>query len=798
MIRKFFVAFAVLVSSGCATLGDVFNPNFAPSQVDAGEVHISAYPPIPWTTIVDDLSPNFTVASADKLLEKVAPTTFSDVYSRRRALGAGFEVGLPGTSTAVTQTVDEALNTETGETETISDTTNTVRTRTAASRPDDLTPSIDVSDDDPVSNAFSADIDPRLQYRVAAGLKQEIELLNRYLKQQVASNDFVPYLVRLQVTLLPFARNQPYDAYLRISTDTPEFSASPRIIPLLITDNFERSNSRRLFEAASQLEANLSAVTSGVGLGAGIRSALEEIRGLAGANYNTLQTLSQDNPNEAILRIGAAYSTEAQYVMRTQSYDISFVLLWPASGLSTGDVDISIFAESEFRRPQNGRPLEKVTIEQFGNLRSRLRKAIENEKNYSDGFVWNSDGDTYYEIFNYRHREYDNEFDSVGGELEKFLKCLEDERDDPPLFEKDQTVLFDKDRSKKCRKDVADGLWAAFEFQSREQATNLFNIRHVITRDQRLIKEIENIFEGIFGVYTQATLTQPNCRMPESSIGLYSDNGNDFIVTLGDASGLSPTNYKAFLHVSQDIKIDQDEKQNQSGNPDGDDKLRIAYKKIAISGETMSIQFPSLKRIKNINRQNPHTMELLLRKDSVCYQLSDLYLFDIKTSAFGFEMQDNPDFKPSDSDQPRQIPKRVLGPTYKLFETAAPSIVATAERSFKARTIDSKIVTDKDKSGVARLVIETPKKANPEIRSYKVTIGGYPVASVKKIAGSAAVTLSLASNSFKASGAGVFDIAFGALKAGDKIEFKVEGLNVRNKVIDGETQNLSLTIAAGG
>src|SRR5262249_3461988 len=60
-------------------------------------------------------------------------------------------------------------------------------------------------------------VDPVLQYQAAAALFQEVQLLNRYVRDAAQRRDSTPYVVRLQVSVSPWRREQGYDAITNVS-----------------------------------------------------------------------------------------------------------------------------------------------------------------------------------------------------------------------------------------------------------------------------------------------------------------------------------------------------------------------------------------------------------------------------------------------------------------------------------------------------------------------------------------------------------------------------------------------------
>lgn len=58
--------------------------------------------------------------------------------------------------------------------------------------------------------------DPHLAYLATTSLYQEVQLLNRYVQDAAIKKGYKAYVVRLQITNMPYLRFQPYDSYVNI------------------------------------------------------------------------------------------------------------------------------------------------------------------------------------------------------------------------------------------------------------------------------------------------------------------------------------------------------------------------------------------------------------------------------------------------------------------------------------------------------------------------------------------------------------------------------------------------------
>ncbi len=407
-----------LLLTGCSAIKglskDVLQPNSPDTQAEAGRVYISAYPPLAWSDIASKLSPEFDEDSAKDLLTKVLPITQSDDISFRRGFAAGLEANLAGTEAISSSVLNRTTNEQTGEVTSATRTDESTESRSSGERPD-IDPSAPSFESRAALAGAAQGVDPFIQYRAAAALYQEIQLLNEYLKARVADENLDAYLFRARVTLHPFARRQPLDVYTRIwvqsvlckDTDNKptkarrdielckkdgkedgfvERYARPTVVPLLITDNFERNDTRRIEQAIRQIEANVSALVSGAGLGAGIESVRDELRQLRGSEFNNLQSIAQYDQNKLLVRFGGAYSPNSQYEMRPQTYDVAFVVLVPKATKMQNDTwstkkksrRMIIYESSSFRNARNGKPLPQVDRNYLSSMTSQISQRMRN------------------------------------------------------------------------------------------------------------------------------------------------------------------------------------------------------------------------------------------------------------------------------------------------------------------------------------------------------------------------------------------------------------------------------------
>lgn len=370
------LAFAVvlpLILGGCATgAGNLaLEPKLAASKYAAGEVNISTFDPIPWYTVADSLKPKFDVKNAGELLDDVAPVVGGDDYRSSRRTSFSLQAQLAGP--VVDNTATDASNSATDASgNTVTTSSSQTNATTTKATPDTVTaqPATLTSQIGTPGPLTDYSFDPDLKYRAATALFQNIQLLDRYLDQAPGPKGSTAYLLRSQITVNPYAHSEPYDVYARLqlelNTDTLATDSRldeavetafklPRtdkgfksirdsavntarsvlnnarfelkLYPLIISDNLERIDTRRIAEQLQSIQLGLSARAGAASGGAGFNSALDRLRSLVGSDLNSLVTYSQPDDRAMLVRFGAAFDADSGYSMRARTYDVLFVIV---------------------------------------------------------------------------------------------------------------------------------------------------------------------------------------------------------------------------------------------------------------------------------------------------------------------------------------------------------------------------------------------------------------------------------------------------------------------------------------
>lgn len=354
---------ALLVSGlALATLGACKSEGFfretrALDQRDAGSVHVTVLAVAPWSHYVDALSPRFSM-TADDAVSRVIRDTRQSLESRQSAVGG---------SAAVTEK-PELTGFPTGP--------DAVRVSNFAAVPDRV--------EGP---------DAMMEVWTANSLYQEVQILNRVLRDAVIPDGFRPYLVRLQVSLIPRRRHQPYDAYLTLSFFSPEAAqpgeavapsaapavsmragsvvgsstggTGPVVLPLLVTDNLESSLVSRSQQDIQRLALSLAAIPGDFASKLTADLFSNEFQGqVAGRDLNSLLTMARVSPNTLRVRIGAMAESTADYAMVPRNHNVTLLVMVP----QRSPAEVELVARTTLVDTQSGDELADSSNERTAAL----------------------------------------------------------------------------------------------------------------------------------------------------------------------------------------------------------------------------------------------------------------------------------------------------------------------------------------------------------------------------------------------------------------------------------------------
>lgn len=338
-----------------------------------GSVHLSALSVNYWDEYVNALQPQYAITPATALALALQRSSISQ-SNIADLLSASLQVGLPqstetltkslantagnaantaGTITSGTQTTASGVTTSTGSTTTTSTTqtnngTTTTQTTTSQQGPGTLPPSQLPSATLPNAAALVApsgtvQLDPLLTYTAGTAIYQEIQLLNSYVRDAAQRYGYVPYVARVQVSVVPFIRNEPYDVYIDIGLFSrcrlKDDEAPVVVIPLLVTDDVETGQATNAINIARQLAASIGGTISNVALQAGLSDLRSRFKAILGTDYNSLYMVSRAGDNVIQVRLGASRDPnfDPGYAMLTQTHNVSFLMLVDQKYAATGD-----------------------------------------------------------------------------------------------------------------------------------------------------------------------------------------------------------------------------------------------------------------------------------------------------------------------------------------------------------------------------------------------------------------------------------------------------------------------------
>jgi len=338
--------------AACASRASFEKPPVVNSVQDAAAIRVTTLSVARWEDYVDALQAQFSM-TADVATTLAFPQTSISQSSVADSLALGLQLGLPqsthtasqgvsgsqGTTTTATTAVNQGATTNTGNAASTSgnSTTNSSSSTLAAgvAPTSTLTTPTAPSTSGIAGPSGALQVDPIDSYNAAASIYEEVQLLNRYLQDGALRYGYVPYVARMQISVMPFARNEPYDVYLDIGlfsqcegTGLGE-SLPAVVVPLLVTDDIEKGQATNAVNIARQLALNIAGVVDNVGLGGNVSNLSDSFKSILADTFNSRFMVSRGADNVLEVRIGAATSpvTKVGYSMLAQTHNLSFLLL---------------------------------------------------------------------------------------------------------------------------------------------------------------------------------------------------------------------------------------------------------------------------------------------------------------------------------------------------------------------------------------------------------------------------------------------------------------------------------------
>lgn len=324
--------------TGCSIFGSSFPQKHVESRAEVGSHHLALLSVMPWEKYKDLLQPHFELDET-KALDMAMPSTLGtqDFATAATIIKGSFK---PTGSTSEEQTTPDS--------------------KAAAQKESDAQRTALAS--------FAAKENPFLKYLAATALYQEVNILNAYIEEAAnIAKEYEPYVVRLQINLMPRARHMPYDAYIALSflpkyrSDNSPNGYKPegiKVVPMLVSESLEMTESFRAEQKLLQLVLALNAEYPGVGLSGGpsIDTLMQRVRAAAGKDVNSIFSLARVWDSTVLARFGAMQMGSEEYVMVPRTHCVTLLVLVPKINFpcKSSDVEVEVYSRVEFVDAKTG------------------------------------------------------------------------------------------------------------------------------------------------------------------------------------------------------------------------------------------------------------------------------------------------------------------------------------------------------------------------------------------------------------------------------------------------------------
>jgi hypothetical protein len=432
-----------------------------------------------------------------------------------------------------------------------------------------------------------------MKYRAATALFQNIQLLDRYI-DNAAFDDRPAYLIRSQITVSPFAHQLPYDVFATLKFAANDqlksqcYFDSFRIFPLIVADNLERVNTRRIAEELTSIQLALSGRSGPFSGGAAMQAALDRLRALVGADLNSLVTYTQPNDSSLMIRLGAPFDARSGYAMRARTYDVTFVMTFAKdcydallalqaqkktekSG-SSFPATLSMYLEAGLRHARTGESLPQMSDAELAALDARAKSARSLSRRWPQSVI-----------------------------DEKCVKVL--------------------------KKGWADKIRLAI-FGPYDQSQCVINYVYKELRDYALTRDLEHARRAVGHSSTTLEFADEIPAPPSDQIPVFSDDGAKTTVLISGAQRNNLQNARAYLHVARSsgsvraapgIKLEAADDSAVTAFKNLRDNGRLdgpfAHTATSVDGRVLAVQFPSLAALGIDSNSNPAWMTLSFDPD---------------------------------------------------------------------------------------------------------------------------------------------------------------------------------------
>ncbi len=363
-MRKRTVGLVACLLGACGAPRSFWDSALASDQRAAGSVHLSVLAVAPWSHYESLLQPEFHL-SADEARHEVVRDTASRAEQSTQALGIGASVTEDPDAHGARSAPGSSVR------------TGGYYELPRSNRPDAMT-----------------------EFWAATALYQEVQLLNRAVRDAAIPSGYRAYLVRLQLSLQPARRNQPYDVYTTLSFFSPEGAPiggadalafvheppptglrsapetrrlpgnGPCILPLVATDNLEGSFISRSQEDLRQFSLALLGFPGNLAADLTAELFQDQMQAqVAARDLNSLMTLARLSENSLRVRLGAMQQGTTQYAMVPRNHYVTLLVMVPDDAPPV----IDVVARTVLVDVETGVELAGTSDEHIGALYAAVR-----------------------------------------------------------------------------------------------------------------------------------------------------------------------------------------------------------------------------------------------------------------------------------------------------------------------------------------------------------------------------------------------------------------------------------------
>jgi hypothetical protein len=343
MKRCTVTAITALVLAGCSSdalrVKETPEGNQSVANLDeAGSVHVSVIAVTPWNEIKAKLRPNLRVDDSN-LRNQAIPVTFAllDKYLDI----VRFQAAIAPTTAKTTST--STTTSATDKDDTSSTETTTTRGPGEPRKIDPVTALTAGSAPEVKASSVSA-VNASLTARAMASFAQDIQALNAEVDSAAQRTGYDPYLMRIQVSVMPRRRHLGYDVYSNLSffgygggfdKDTGAARArvptdgTPFVVPLLSSDSIETAQRSQGIEVLRELGLALDLIKGFGSAGIVLSSQKDRQQGLEGLDINSVLTMGRMTDNTLRVRFGAAFDPGGGFATHPRTNTISVLVFFP-------------------------------------------------------------------------------------------------------------------------------------------------------------------------------------------------------------------------------------------------------------------------------------------------------------------------------------------------------------------------------------------------------------------------------------------------------------------------------------